>query len=492
MIRFGYDSVTAEDGLLAISGNGKTPEGEKFIRFFRPAFVPRVAHLKPDQFEFGLVEDYLDNNQPFVYLIEFAVEIWAMPPPNDPSFLNAGLERIISATKAGQCRIVFSFASEMGLKVESLEGLRWVYDYIEGFGRFHQLNPEQLYFLHANQESHFDFSEWKTHRGIHDTCFTYRIGAVGGEWLRQMCLVYQQNQDVLEFEGEKNDFFYGRYFMHDGIYCETIEPSIDQTERLVSLAEIVVEQSTNSLRPYHFLFMNRYNRNFRRVLACRMAARGLHKNTLLSMAATDTIITENESPRSWEHPDSYMPFFMRRNESDRRSVWPDPDGEILRGWEILSPQLPITIADPHPELSQIGIASNQPYLQSYISIVAETRFSGANGIFITEKTYKPIAQLQPFILLALPGTLACLRNAGYRSFGDFWDETYDSITDNLARLEAILAVIDTLGRKPLAEIREIYHQMLPILRHNQELFYSGKDSIMQGYNNFWQEMDNKN
>ena len=47
-----------------------------------------------------------------------------------------------------------------------------------------------------------------------------------------------------------------------------------------------------------------------------------------------------------------------------------------------------------------------------------------NIIHITEKTYKPIAFMQPFILVAAAGSLRHVQDMGFKTFNEFWDESY--------------------------------------------------------------------
>ena len=90
-------------------------------------------------------------------------------------------------------------------------------------------------------------------------------------------------------------------------------------------------------------------------------------------------------------------------------------------------------------------------------------------MFITEKTTRPILNLHPQIIYSTSGTLEHLKSLGYKTFSDYWDESYDSVDDNEEKLNRIMAVVKELSNKPLEELHEMYFDMMPILKNNQEI-----------------------
>jgi hypothetical protein len=78
----------------------------------------------------------------------------------------------------------------------------------------------------------------------------------------------------------------------------------------------------------------------------------------------------------------------------------------------------------------------QFYDKSLISVVTETN-AYMDAIAETEKTFKPIIFKQPFIIVGGAKSLHYLRNKGYKTFSNWFDESYDNITDHHQRLIAI-------------------------------------------------------
>lgn len=124
------------------------------------------------------------------------------------------------------------------------------------------------------------------------------------------------------------------------------------------------------------------------------------------------------------------------------------------------------------------------YENSYFSVVTETLFydsllsSGESfpglvpalpGIFLTEKTYKPISMKHPFLLVARPYSLRVLRERGYKTFSPYIDESYDEIMDDKLRLKAIADEIHRLSKIDLVEFT---HNVKDIVEHNHKHFWN--------------------
>ena len=106
------------------------------------------------------------------------------------------------------------------------------------------------------------------------------------------------------------------------------------------------------------------------------------------------------------------------------------------------------------------------YTKSYFSIVTETLFYRM-GNYISEKTWKPIAHLHPFVIVGRPGTLKYLKQLGFKTFSDFWDEGYDEIESNSDRMEAVYKIIKELLDKSTEDWDLMYEQLFPILEWNR-------------------------
>jgi hypothetical protein len=119
------------------------------------------------------------------------------------------------------------------------------------------------------------------------------------------------------------------------------------------------------------------------------------------------------------------------------------------------------------------IMVSQHLTDSYCNIVLETHFDadGSGGAFLSEKTFKPIKHAQPFVIVGAPGSLAALRNLGYRTFDHCIDTSYDLETNNTQRWIKIRSAIEQIKGQNLAEW---FSQCLDDIEHNQQIFLTSK------------------
>jgi len=136
----------------------------------------------------------------------------------------------------------------------------------------------------------------------------------------------------------------------------------------------------------------------------------------------------------------------------------------------------------------------QYHEDSYFSIVTETMFykksdpewssgytTAEDGIFITEKTYRPIALKHPFILLAYPHTLKFLRQRGFKTFHPFIDESYDDIELSSERFEAVVREIQRLCAFTNQQWFKWMSNIVPIVEHNYKVLQSNNDYSYKDY-----------
>jgi hypothetical protein len=127
------------------------------------------------------------------------------------------------------------------------------------------------------------------------------------------------------------------------------------------------------------------------------------------------------------------------------------------------------------EKTNFGATNNMKdwYSDTYINLVTET-FFGKN-VFLSEKIFKPLSNLQAFIVLGDYGTITELKRLGFKTFEPFIDESYDLEMDSKVRIKKIEKEIEKLKNKSIEEIHEWYYSIKNILLHNQKQMYSFKN-----------------
>ncbi|MDA8897426.1 hypothetical protein N9I83_00155 [bacterium] len=119
---------------------------------------------------------------------------------------------------------------------------------------------------------------------------------------------------------------------------------------------------------------------------------------------------------------------------------------------------PVVVNPTHLPLEPI-------YREVFVDVCIESRY-GQPTSNISEKVLQAIQFKTPFILVAPPYTLKYMHELGYKSFGDFWDESYDLEEDHLVRTEKIVEIMDYISGLSLDECHALYLKMWPILQYN--------------------------
>jgi hypothetical protein len=113
----------------------------------------------------------------------------------------------------------------------------------------------------------------------------------------------------------------------------------------------------------------------------------------------------------------------------------------------------------------------EDYETTDIEVVLETLFDDSR-LHLTEKSLRPIACGQPFILAGTHGSLDYLQGYGFKTFGNIWDESYDTIEDPQERLHAIMDLMAQITNwQPLTREKKLA-EALAIAEYNQQHFFS--------------------
>lgn len=118
------------------------------------------------------------------------------------------------------------------------------------------------------------------------------------------------------------------------------------------------------------------------------------------------------------------------------------------------------------KISGYGFEDISVYKKSFISLISDTIFFKHQG-FISEKIFKPIMYLQPFLIAAPPLYLKAVRDMGFKTFDGFIDESYDTEFDDMKRLSMVNAEIKRISNIPIEELKIQIKDIEDILLYNQ-------------------------
>lgn len=116
-------------------------------------------------------------------------------------------------------------------------------------------------------------------------------------------------------------------------------------------------------------------------------------------------------------------------------------------------------------------AARNFYQNSLLSVVTETNFEN-DELTLTEKSFKPAKEKHPFVIIGVKGSLKAMRDMGFKTFSEFWDESYDEIDDARFRLWKIIELCREIASWDDATVIHFKRRVKPILEHNYNMVFT--------------------
>jgi len=91
-----------------------------------------------------------------------------------------------------------------------------------------------------------------------------------------------------------------------------------------------------------------------------------------------------------------------------------------------------------------------------------------NTIFLRWGLFCHMWEYQPFIIYSNVNALKFIKERGYKTFPEIFDESYDSIEDDGLRLKVVCEEIERISRLPIEECFELYESVKDKLIYNRK------------------------
>jgi len=199
----------------------------------------------------------------------------------------------------------------------------------------------------------------------------------------------------------------------------------------------------HSSKKFDFLYLNKMKRGYRLELWKECNNHNLLDNSLATFLQLDPKL---------KLPEEYEEEWMVELQKQGHDGWSYDQGDDNN-------------LVPFTEYYKINTL---PYQHTTCSIVSETHADGREA-YVTEKTWKPIMCEHLFVIHGPIGHLEHLRKLGFKTFSDWWDESYDLIDDPIKRIETIVQTC--LYIKTLDPMK-LYKETKDIRKHNIDLFHN--------------------
>jgi len=145
--------------------------------------------------------------------------------------------------------------------------------------------------------------------------------------------------------------------------------------------------------------------------------------------------------------------------------------------------------DDFSEREVTEVTTEWHYTESFFSIVSETT---PMNRFITEKTYKPILNLHPFIVIGPAKILELLRNRGFYTFEEMFDESYDQELNYIKRIDMVLKEVEKFSNLCIHEKYTLYKEVIPkIIRNREHFIQIAKESSVREFSKIFNTIKDK-
>ena len=209
-----------------------------------------------------------------------------------------------------------------------------------------------------------------------------------------------------------------------------------------------VSEIHHNKRPYDFTVLNRLHKSWRATVMADLHRRSLLDHSLWSYCETGSV--DNDNPI----------------EIDLLVGLRSAAEQFLKHAPYTADNLTNQQRNDHSQ------TESKYHTDSYCNIIVETHFDAdqSHGVFLTEKTFKPIKPGQMFFIAGCAGSLQTLRDLGYKTFDHVLDNSYDLEINSTARWQKLLAAIQQA--KP--RLPMLFEQCRADIEHNQQLFLRQK------------------
>jgi|11_taG_2_1085331.scaffolds.fasta_scaffold05181_4 hypothetical protein len=111
------------------------------------------------------------------------------------------------------------------------------------------------------------------------------------------------------------------------------------------------------------------------------------------------------------------------------------------------------------------------YRNTFISVVF-CAFPMDKACHLHSSTFNPMYCGHPVIQFGPKGHLEELRKRGFKTFGKWWDESYDDIEDDWLRFEYVCKIVHRLSTKTKQQFLDMYIDMKDVLQHNSNFIFN--------------------
>jgi len=215
-------------------------------------------------------------------------------------------------------------------------------------------------------------------------------------------------------------------------------------------------------------FFLTYNKNVTRIHRLKFML-WLVKNNLINDSLYSLLIKNNKSDYS------IFTFLSNVEYTELKGLW----GYFDKLEELGLNKLDWNYGNEHDDsiYSNVMNTTKHHYSKTLFNIVTETTCAD-DSCSITEKSFKPLANCHPFIIVGDRFVHNKLKELGFELYDDLIDYSFDMIYDSTKRFDSVLKEIKRIHSLGKDYILEWYRKNIDKIKRNQKVFFSYSDRYM--------------
>lgn len=252
------------------------------------------------------------------------------------------------------------------------------------------------------------------------------------------------------------------YFQHNLWFTNCMITNDECVERMRFKFNECLEYNKEEKKLFHFLCFNRITKVHRLVMFAELMSNNLLKNkSITTLGASHLqnkdqfyIMVLNSIDDNYKHSKIKLLNFYNEYDSTKHFTYDCDDLEN----------------------NKADVLNMYAHNNTFVNIITESLID-SKSVFFSEKTFKPMACAQPFIIVGNPHSLKKLKELGFMTFDKWWNESYDNELNLTARLDKIVDVLEEIASWDLEKCHQVTQEMEEVFINNFNVMVSNKEVV---------------
>jgi hypothetical protein len=239
-----------------------------------------------------------------------------------------------------------------------------------------------------------------------------------------------------------------------------------------------------------FICMNRQSRFHRTFIVAKLFEKDLQNKGLISYHNIPGHQERERDHQTTEAMDPAQPFFYLETRpwsrlNCRVRLYEQSNRDLVQGFQKQ--------VNNYKNFTDSATINNKSTLLGYQNSVIQRALIYVGTETVAEYpdpcigsiSFKGVLDKRPFMILCSPGSLAYMKDLGFKTFGSWWDESYDQEPNFEKRVQMIVDILQEISCRSITDLQKMCQDMSEVLEHNfnhftQKFLEQEKSKVYQG------------